>query len=149
MDEAAAKIEEICSDIKGHIANQMIARGFSAAMVLYNNTQLVLRGSRHGRTYLIPNTRRHYTASASGESPANRTGVFRASWRPETHTEGVGDNLEVHSNAVSTYRVGGRVLGRMLENGTPSGKMKPRPYMQTVKDKSQKQIDRIYSRPYF
>jgi hypothetical protein len=149
MDEAAAKIEEISDNIMSHIANQMIARGFSAAMVLYNNTQLVLRGSRHGRTYLIPNTRRHYTASEPGESPAIRTGVLRESWRPETHAEGVGDNLEVHSNAVSTYKVGGRVLGRLLENGSPGGKIKSRPYMQAVKDKSKKQINRIYSRPYF
>ncbi|HBD86337.1 MAG TPA: hypothetical protein DC001_02795, partial [Clostridiales bacterium] len=117
--------------------------------VLYNNTQLVLRGRRSGRTYLIPNTKRHYTASVPGEPPANRTGIFRASWRPETHTEGVGDNIEVHSNAISTYKVGGRVLGRMLEDGTPKGKMKPRPYMKLVREKSQKQIDHIYSRPYF
>jgi len=147
MDDTAAKIEEIRSDIKMHIENQMIARGFSAATVLYNNTQLVLRGRRSGRTYLIPNTTRHYTASAPGEPPANRTGIFRASWRPETHTEGSGDNIEVHSSAVSTYSVGGRVLGRMLQNGTK--KVAPRPYMEKVREKSKKQIYHIYSRPYF
>lgn len=147
MDDAAAKIEEIRSGIKIHIKNQMIARGFSAATVLYNSTQLVLRGRRSGRTYLIPNTKRHYTASAPGEPPANRTGIFRASWRPETHTEGAGDNIEVHSSTVSTYSVGGRVLGRMLQNGTK--RVAPRPYMEEVREKSQKQIYRIYSRPYF
>ena len=169
MDDAAAKIEEIRSGIKMHIENQMIARGFSAATVLYNNTQLVLRGRRSGRVYKIPDTYdKHmskatkamkkeyghqlrggvlYRASAPGEPPANRKGIFCESWRPETHTEGVGDNIEVHSSAVSTYSVGGRVLGRMLQNGTK--KVAPRPYMEKVREKSKKQIYHIYSRPYF
>lgn len=169
MDEAAAKIEVISENIMSHITNQMIGRGFSAAMVLYNKTQLVLRGTRHGRVYKIPGTYGKrlskstrammkeyghklrggvlYRASAPGEAPANRKGNFRPSWRAETHFEGVGSNTEVHCSAVSTYSVGGRVLGRMLENGTK--KTAPRPYMQKVREKSQKEIKRIYSRPYF
>lgn len=40
-----------------------------------------LRGSRSGKTYLVPGTEREYTASAPGEAPAVRTGDLRTSYR--------------------------------------------------------------------
>ena len=56
----------------------------------------------------------------------------------------------VHFKAVaaieSNIKVGGKLLGEILERGTK--RMKPRPYKQKVIDKAMPKIKEIYSKSY-
>lgn len=53
----------------------------AAAQEWHAGIMQVMTGSRTGRQYKVPGTKRVYTASAPGEAPANRTGVLRAKYR--------------------------------------------------------------------
>lgn len=138
-------ISDAVSNIVERVKLQMIPRGFQAAQQLCNATQIVLSGSRSGRVYRIPNTGQSYTASAPGESPAVRTGMFRASFQPYVMTEN-GEGLTVHSQAKSNLSVGGYVLGTLLEDGTE--RMASRPYTEKIKQMARPQIEQIFRAPY-
>ena len=89
-------LEVIAQRISSDIRMKMEIRSYLAANELRNAAMMVLRGQRSGRRYKVPGTYRrqrdksdgkmkngrYYTASAPGEPPAVRTGVFRLSWRP-------------------------------------------------------------------
>lgn len=135
-----AELREIAEKIQ----HQMESRSVRASYELYNSSQLVLRGQRHGRVYRVPGTKRYYTASAPGEPPAVRTGAFRMSWQPKSQRVfGV-----YFSRIESDYRVGnGRYnLGDLLEDGT--SRMAPRPYSDKIVQRAEKEINAIYSEPY-
>ena len=71
-----------------------------------------LIGSRSGRTYLVPGTKRTYTASSPGQPPASPSGHLRQ--HIETSVEGDGRKV--------IGRVGTDVpYGKMLEFGTKGG----------------------------
>ena len=151
-------------EIAEKIQHQMESRAVRASYELYNASQLVLRGQRHGRRYKVPGTYkrqldkdpakdpsewewkngRYYTASAPGEAPAVRTGAFRMSWQPKSQRV-FGTYF---SRIESDYRVGGgrHNLGDLLENGT--SRMAPRPYSDQIIQRAEKKIDAIYSEPY-
>ena len=150
MAKASKQIEVAVEKINGKITQGMQSRGYRAANELRNASQLVLRGSRGGRSYLIPGTRRRYTASAPGEPPAVRTGTFRASWQPKTEISGGGSSLSVKAMIESSVTTdnGAFVLGQMLEDGTPGGKIAPRPYQEKILDKALPKIKSIYEEPY-
>ena len=77
-----------------------------------------LTGSRSGRTYLVPGTKKTYTASAPGEAPASRTGVLRTGYRFRI----------VNKTGVYTGEVGSpEQYALWLEVGT--SKMAPRPHL--------------------
>lgn len=143
--QGSESISGATAAIISRIKAQMIPRGYQAAQQLYNSTQIVLSGSRSGRVYGIPNTGRHYTASAPGEAPAVRTGMLRASFRPTVSVENNG-NLTIHSQAKSGLTVGGYVLGALLDDGTE--RMAARPFKEKVMDRAAPEIRRIYSAPY-
>lgn len=143
--QGSESISGATAAIISRIKAQMIPRGFQAAQQLYNSTQIVLSGTRSGRVYGIPNTGRHYTASAPGEAPAVRTGMFRASFRPTVSVENNG-GLTIHSQAKSGLSVGGYVLGTLLDDGT--ARMAARPFKEKVMDRAAPEIRRIYSAPY-
>ena len=93
-------------------------------------------------------TYRHYTASAPGESPAVRTGAFRLGWKQRSYAEDLGGGqCNVHGVIENDQKVGNRLLGEMLENGT--GRMAPRPYQQKVVDRAMGNVRQIYNEPYF
>ena len=85
-----------------------------------------------GRRYKVPGTYRrqrdpvtgqmkngrYYTASAPGEPPAVRTGIFRLSWQPEAHVV-YGSYISRIASDVRTDD-GNHLLGEVLENGTSS-----------------------------
>jgi len=141
------------------IRQQMEARSFLAANELRNSALLVLRGQRSGRRYKVPGTYkrqrdkvsgkmkggRYYTASAPGEPPAVRTGIFRLSWQPKAYV--------VYGSYISRIESEARTedgrysLGEMLEDGT--SRMAPRPYQDKILERAEPRILRIYSRPYF
>lgn len=149
MDDVSAKIDNVCKEISAKISIGMRSRGYRAANELRNASQLVLRGKRSGRRYRVPGTRRHYTASAPGEPPAVRTGVFRASWQPKKEVNvGTNNQISVRSYIESRQRTdnGKYNLGSILENG--SGRMAPRPYKEKIQEKAKPKIVKIYKEPY-
>lgn len=159
-------MQEEWDKINRKIKMQMESRGFRAANELRNASQLVLRGQRSGRQYIVPGTGRvsynkknhtakitykKYTASAPGEPPAVRTGAFRMSWRRKSFVESRGaDTLTVVSQVVSTQKTdnGKYLLGEILEKGSPGGKIAPRPHHEKIQEKALPKIMRIYKEPY-
>jgi len=137
-------IETTLAGVKKEVAQ----RTYRAANELRNSSLFVLRGDRSGRRYRVPHTSRYYKASAPGEPPAVRTGAFRNSWGTHVHVEGSGNGLKAVAAIESHEMAGGIALGEMLENGSPGGKIKPRPYKQKVIDRALPKIQEIYSRPY-
>ncbi len=128
------------------LEKEVSQRAYRASNELRNASIFVLRGDRNGRVYRVPNTKRTYRASAPGEPPAVRTGVFRLSWGTHTHVEKNGATFRAVSSIESKERAGGKLLGEMLENGT--GRMEPRPYKQKVIDRALPKIKEIYKKPY-
>ncbi len=135
----------IATTLKG-VQKEVSQRAYRASNELRNAELYVLRGQRNGKKYRVPGTRRKYTASAPGESPAVRTGVFRLSWGTHVHVEKNGTHFRAVSAIESKERAGGRLLGEMLENGT--SRIAPRPYKQKVIDRALPKIKAIYQKPY-
>lgn len=134
--------------INRHIIDQMGSRGYRAANELRNASQLVLRGRRSGRKYLIPGTKRHYRASAPGEPPAVRTGTFRRSWLRKSEVVKSGDyEATIVPQIYNRTMENGYYLGEMLEYGT--SKMAPRPHHDKIKEKALPKVLKIYKEPYF
>lgn len=148
------------------IGDEVIIRSYRASNELRNASQLVLRGSRSGKSYIVPGTgrmkyykRKHtakisykrYTASAPGEPPAVRTGAFRAGWTREAEVLVATDkHAEVRAYIENNIRTpNGHLLGDYLENGTPGGKMAPRPHHDKIREKAMNNIMKIYKSPYF
>ena len=150
MADAALELEYKVEKITESISHQMESRGTRATNELMNAKNLVLRGQRSGRRYRVPNTKTYYTASAPGEPPAQRTGQFRAKWDMKSYSTGSADSKEVHSEIESNVRTAGGkyVLGQILEEGTPGGKIKPRPYQEKIVDTAKKNIVKIFEEPY-
>ena len=121
-------------------------RTYRAANELRNSALYVLRGSRGGRTYRIPNTGATYKASVPGQPPAVRTGAFRLSWGTHVHVEKSGVHFRAVAAIESGERAGGYLLGELLENGT--SKMAPRPYKEKIKAKAMPKIKQIYAAPF-
>lgn len=150
-------IEKICDNAVVTIKNQLPDRAYRGANELRNASLLVLRGQRSGRRYKVPGTYRrqrdktdgkmkrgrYYTASAPGEPPAVRTGVFRMSWQPKAEKNG----NTYKSIIESRVKAGDYVLGALLEDGT--SKMAPRPHHDAIKQKALPKVLRIYKENYF
>lgn len=124
------------------IRQQVEARSYQAANELRTSALYILRGQRSGRSYRVPGTRRTYQASAPGEPPAVRTGIFRLSWTPRVTTDG----NSVRASIESDVTVGRYNLGELLENGT--SRMAPRPYKERIKEHALPKIKAIYAQPY-
>jgi hypothetical protein len=137
-------IDVAVKQITDSIKLQMESRSYRAANEMRNAALLVLRGQRSGRRYLVPGTKRYYQASAPGEPPAVRTGIFRLSWQPSAHVVFGSYISRIESNVKIPN---GRTLGDILENGT--SRMAPRPHHDRILDKAEPDIVRIYSQSYF
>lgn len=152
MADASIQIEVIAETTIERVKGQMSSRSVRAANELLNAKNLVLRGKRSGRRYRVPNTRRHYIASAPGEVPAVRTGQFRRQWDSKSFGVGgaSGGTFEAHSQIESKVRTdGGKyLLGEILEEGTPNGQMAPRPYQEKIVEKAKPRVIKIYKEPY-
>ncbi len=153
-------LEQGIADITDTIQRKMEARGYRAANELRSSALRVLRGQRSGRRYKVPGTHRrqrdkvdgkmkngrYYTASAPGEPPAVRTGVFRMSWQPSASKMSSGSCIARIESDAKTEN-GRHVLGQLLEDGT--GRMAPRPYQDRIVEDALPKIMDIYSRAYF
>lgn len=130
-----------------HIRAELPNRAYRAANAMRNAELDVLtkQAGHGGRVYRVPGAKRYYRASAPGEVPAIRTDTFRPSWEPRAKSVG-----DVHTSSIeSTYKVGKYVLGDILENGTPGGKMAPRPHQDKILEAALPEVLRIYNRRYF
>ena len=153
-------LEQGIADITDTIQRKMEARGYRAANELRSSALRVLRGQRSGRRYKVPGTHRrqrdkvdgkmkngrYYTASAPGEPPAVRTGVFRMSWQPTASKMSSGSCIARIESDAKTEN-GRHVLGQLLEDGT--GRMALRPYQDRIVEDALPKIVDIYSRAYF
>lgn len=153
-------LEQGIADITEIIQRKMEKRSFLAANELRSSALRVLRGQRSGRRYKVPGTHRrqrdkvdgkmkngrYYTASAHGEPPAVRTGVFRMSWQPTASKMSSGSCIARIESDAKTEN-GRHVLGQLLEDGT--GRMAPRPYQDRIVEDALPKIVDIYSRAYF
>ena len=135
----------IQTTLKG-VEREVSSRAYRASNHLRNASLFVLRGQRGGRRYRVSGTRQSYQASAPGESPANRTGIFRLSWRTRVRVEKQGNKFRAISSIESGLRVGKWNLGELLEGGTR--RMKPRPYKQAVRDRAMPELRELYRAPY-
>lgn len=108
-----------------------------AANQLRNAALNVLRGQRHGRLYKKPGTKTYYTASAPGEPPAVRTGMLRMSWGTKAEGDGKG-----------TYTAGiysDVPYAETLDEGTPGGKIAPRPFKEKIIETAKPKVVEIFS----
>jgi hypothetical protein len=137
--------KSIRTTLKG-LEREVSTRAYRASNELRNASLYVLRGQRNGIRYRIPHTKQTYKASAPGEAPAVRTGIFRLSWGPQVRVERRGNKFYCVSSIESNFRVGKYLLGELLEHGTRH--MKPRPYKQAVRDRAAPNIKALYQKPY-
>lgn len=158
----------VATTLKG-LQKEVSQRTYRASNELRNASLYVLRGTRSGKVYKMPETYgdkpskatkklmresghklrkggQLYRASAPGEPPAVRTGAFLLSWGTHVHVEKKGVHFRAVAAIESKERAGGKLLGEILENGT--GKMKPRPYKQAIVDRALPKVKEIYKKPY-
>lgn len=90
----------------------------------------IIRGSKTGEKYRVPNTSKIYQASAPGEAPANRTGSLANSYA----TKVVSDNEAV---------VFSNLKYAIIEFGT--GDIRPRPALRPAMDKTMNDKNKIIS----
>jgi hypothetical protein len=108
-------------------------RAYAAGNEVRNAWLEVLSGTRSGRTYRIPGTKRTYTASAPGEAPAVRFGDLRRS-------------VKVERDPTDPTRV---IVGSdlkkavQLEKGTR--RMAPRPHLQPAVEKAMPEVERAFN----
>jgi len=139
---ASQIIVDMANKTVANVTKEVQARAYQASNELRTASLYVLRGQRSGRVYRIPHTKKTYQASAPGEPPAVRTGVFRLSWAPKITTTENGVIAAIESDVM----VGKYNLGNLLEGGTK--KMAPRPYKEAVKARALPKILAIYKQPY-
>jgi len=110
-------------------------RMLEAVNAVRNETLETLSGSRSGRVYRVPGTKKTYQASAPGEAPAQQLGDLRKS---------VTGGLKKEGRNIIGYVGTGLDYGPMLEYGT--SKMAPRPWLRISFEKSMAEVKRIFTR---
>lgn len=148
--EASIEIERIIDDMQRSVHRQAKSRGVRASIEVRNQALDILKGQRSGKKYKVPSTYAgggvFYTASAPGEAPAVRTGLFRISFKERPYIVKSNGNLIIHARAESRLKVGKHLLGDILENGTK--KMKPRPYKEKTIQLALPRVLQIFNEPY-
>lgn len=109
-----------------------------ATQVVRTQVLETLSGSRSGRTYYVPGTRRTYTASSPGQPPAQATGALRQSIK--TSVEGKGRTVIGKVGSDEKH-------ARPLEFGTKN--MAARPWLRISFEKALPKIKSILRRKWF
>lgn len=120
------------------VNGELPARAAAASIKLRNAEIMVMRGSRSGKLYHRTGFKRRYRASAPGEPPAVRTGTLRSSFRPvqygaNHHNPAIESNVE---------------YAGYMDEGTPGGMIKPRPFSQKTVELAKPEIEAIYGKPF-
>ena len=122
-------------------------RMVEAVNAVRSQTLETLSGSRSGRTYYVPGTKRTYTASAPGEPPAQVTGALRQSIKTSVEGEGktvigkIGSDLPYAARLEFGFRDTDS-LGRRYN-------MAPRPWLRPSFEKSLGKIKSILGSKWF
>lgn len=132
------KIVSHTKEVSKKIEDTASKRMAEAVQAVRTQVLETLSGSRSGRTYRVPGTKRTYTASAPGQPPAQATGQLRQSIATSVGSEG-----KTVIGMVGTDKI----QGKMTEFGTRN--MKPRPWLKISFDKSQGKIKSIISGKWF
>ena len=100
--------------------------------------------ARTGNTYLVPSTKVPYTASAPGEPPAVREGIYRDSWQ---FSPAVREGSSIRARAFTALRTedGKYLLGELLEYGTRRP-MRPRPHVRPAFESVQPAVAELVRR---
>ena len=131
------KVKFHTKEVVRAIESTATKRVLEAVTAVRGQTLETLSGSRSGRTYRVPGSRRTYTASAPGQPPASRLGELRQSVKTALKTEGrkiigmVGTDKE---------------YGKILEFG--SRFMAARPWLRPSFDKALPKVKAILSRKW-
>lgn len=109
------------SDQALDILDEVLLKGFvesSASIIRDAIVEVIEEGDPSGRTYKVPGTDTTYTASAPGEPPAVREGVYRSSW---AFTRAVREGSRIIAGVHNSRKVGegeAYALWSILEFGT-------------------------------
>ena len=120
------------------IENAAVQKMDEAVQAVRTQVLDTLSGSRSGKTYYVPGTRRTYTASAPGEAPAQATAELRQSI--ETAVESKGKKV-IGSVGTDT------IQGLMTEFGTVH--MAARPWLRISFEKSMGKVKSILGGKWF
>ena len=111
--------------IVAHV-RKIARRGLKAIGLAYiGDVHVHHTGPRSGRMYYVPGTKTKYQASADGESPAKRTSRLDMSMGTRIDEDDVGLVLFAGSNVAAS--AGKNQYPKLLERGSPGGKIAPRP----------------------
>ena len=150
LDQVESKIQVAMDQLYDQAVKQARSMAWVGVQYLRNAELKVLSGQRSGRRYNVPGTGRvkyykrthtatityrKYTASAPGEPPAVRTGVFRTSWQMKVEDQKDGVLLRLETDEAK------KEYPDYLENGT--ARMAPRPYVQRIQEMAEPQIRKL------
>ena len=133
-----AKLRFYTKEVTEAINDAAAKKVAEATQVVRTQVLETLAGSRRGKTYYVPGTRRTYTASAPGEPPAQATAELRQSI--ETSVEGEGKEV---IGIVGTNKI----QGKMTEFGTRN--MAPRPWLRISFEKAELKVKSILGGRWF
>ena len=125
-----------------NVNQQVLSRATRTVNELRNAELEVLSGQRGGKIYRKPHTKAAtYRASAPGEPPARRSGNLRLRWNGKV--KGGNSSSQVIASLESRVK-----YAALLDEGTPGGKIAPRPFKQPIIDKAMPKIEAIFREPY-
>lgn len=137
------EVNEITASVEQQIKNRTVAASAEIRNTLISE---VFRGTRSGKRYRIPSTKKYYDASAPGEPPAVRIGIFRNSFYKRPKVNRKSDGLIFSAGVESGLKVGAYLLGELLQNGTK--KMEARSYREIMVEKALPKVKEIFDRHY-
>ncbi len=120
------------------IEDAAVQKMSEAVQVVRTQVLETLSGSRSGRTYYVPGTKRTYTASAPGEAPASATAELRQSIKTAVESKG---KTVVGAAGTDT------IQGLMTEFGTV--KMAARPWLRISFEKAMPKLKDIFGKRWF
>ena len=117
----------------------------AAAIIVRDEIVAVINESvPAGRFYLIPGTGATYQASAPGQPPAEREGIYREFWES---TPAVQTGSRIIAGVFNDRTTdGGEPLFPILEYGTRDGKLAPRPHVGPGMERSVPKIEALAKR---
>lgn len=127
------QIKNNMSFVTHELEKEIEKRLKTAATLVQGEVKRVLSGSRHGRVYRVPATKRTYTASAPEEAPAVRLGALRQSYEWELQGKGA------HARAIIGTRI---KYSTWLEFGT--SRMAPRPHLRVAFKRKRAEIENLF-----
>ena len=116
------------------------ARMLESVNLVRNTVLETLSGSRSGRIYRVPGTKRDYVASAPGEPPAVQVADLRKS---------IKGGVEKGEGRVMGFVGTDLPKGVWLEFGTHDNRIEPRPWLRPSFEKASDGIKEIITRTWF